>query len=51
MKKTYLTVIMVLMLLLSQTAESATVNIDLNTTSQTIRGFGGMNFPRWIMHY
>jgi len=48
MKKTYLTVIMVLMLLLSQTVESATVNIDLNTTHQTIRGFGGMNFPRWI---
>ncbi len=24
------------------------VNIDLNTTQQTIRGFGGMNFPRWI---
>jgi O-glycosyl hydrolase len=41
-------VIMVLMLLLSQTAESATVNIDLNTTHQTIRGFGGMNSPRWI---
>jgi O-glycosyl hydrolase len=48
MKKTYLMVIMVLVLLLSQTAESATVNIDLNTTHQTIRGFGGMNFPRWI---
>jgi glucuronoarabinoxylan endo-1,4-beta-xylanase len=40
MKKTYLTLIMVLMLLLSQTAESATVNIDLNTTHQIIRGFG-----------
>jgi glucuronoarabinoxylan endo-1,4-beta-xylanase len=40
MKKTYLMVIMVLMLLLSQTAESATVNIDLNTSNQTIRGFG-----------
>jgi glucuronoarabinoxylan endo-1,4-beta-xylanase len=47
MKKTYLMIIMVLMLLLSQTAESATVNIDLNTTHQTIRGFGGINFPRW----
>ena len=39
---------MVLMLLLSQAATAATVNIDLNTTHQTIRGFGGMNFPRWI---
>jgi O-glycosyl hydrolase len=27
---------------------AATVNVDLNTTNQTIRGFGGMNFPRWI---
>jgi len=48
MKKIYLTVIMVLFLLLSQTATAATVNIDLNATNQTIRGFGGMNFPRWI---
>ncbi len=47
MKKTYLTVIMALLLLLSQTAESATVNIDLNTTHQTIRGFGGITFRRW----
>jgi glucuronoarabinoxylan endo-1,4-beta-xylanase len=48
MKKTYLTVITALLLLLSQTAESSTVNVDLNDTQQTIRGFGGMNFPRWI---
>ena len=48
MKKTYLMIIMVLMLLLSQTAESATVSVNLNTTRQTIRGFGGMNHPRWI---
>jgi len=48
MKKTYLTVIMMLVSLLSQTAESETVNVDLNTAMQTIRGFGGMNFPRWI---
>ena len=48
MKKTYLIVIIVLTLLLSQAAVAATVNIDLSTTHQTIRGFGGMNFPRWI---
>src|SRR4030042_1503022 len=48
MKKTYLVVIMVLMLLLGQTVEAATVNVKLNTTRQTIRGYGGMNFPRWI---
>jgi glucuronoarabinoxylan endo-1,4-beta-xylanase len=24
------------------------VNVNLNTTRQTIRGYGGMNFPRWI---
>jgi len=35
-------------LFLTQAAPAATVNIDLNTTNQTIRGFGGMNFPRWI---
>ncbi|MDD5063981.1 MAG: glycoside hydrolase family 30 beta sandwich domain-containing protein [Phycisphaerae bacterium] len=29
------------------TVEPKTVNIDLNTTHQTIRGFGGMHFPRW----
>jgi O-glycosyl hydrolase len=48
MKKAYLTAVMVLMLLLSQTAKSATVNVDLDANEQTIRGFGGMNFPRWI---
>ena len=47
MKKIYLTIIMVLMLLLSQAAMAATVNIDLNTTYQTIRGFGGISFNRW----
>jgi glucuronoarabinoxylan endo-1,4-beta-xylanase len=35
-------------LFLTQATPAATVNIDLNTTNQTIRGFGGMNFPRWI---
>jgi len=34
-------------LFLTQAAPAATVNINLNTTHQTIRGFGGMNFPRW----
>ncbi|MBN1391696.1 MAG: hypothetical protein JW947_02710, partial [Sedimentisphaerales bacterium] len=48
MKKTYLTVIIVLMLLISQMALAGTVNVNLNTTRQTIRGYGGMNFPRWI---
>ncbi|MDD5064300.1 MAG: hypothetical protein PHQ35_06025 [Phycisphaerae bacterium] len=48
MKKTYLTVIIALMLLLSQTAEAGTANINLDTTRQTMRGYGGMNFPRWI---
>jgi glucuronoarabinoxylan endo-1,4-beta-xylanase len=48
MKKTYFIAFTVLMLLLSQTAESATMNVNLNTTRQTIRGFGGMNHPRWI---
>src|SRR4030042_2050439 len=48
MKKTYLVVIMVLMLLLGQTAEAGTATINLSTTRQTIRGYGGMNFPRWI---
>jgi len=48
MKKTYLIVIVVLMLLLSQMAMAGTATINLNTTRQTIRGYGGMNFPRWI---
>jgi glucuronoarabinoxylan endo-1,4-beta-xylanase len=38
---------LVICLFLTQAAPAATVNIDLNTTHQTIRGFGGMNFPRW----
>jgi O-glycosyl hydrolase len=44
------TIITVLLLTLafSQACLAATVNINLNTTYQTIRGFGGMNFPRWI---
>ncbi|MBN1392262.1 MAG: glucuronoxylanase [Sedimentisphaerales bacterium] len=36
-----------LTLAFSQACLAATVNINLNTTYQTIRGFGGMNFPRW----
>src|SRR4030042_3737267 len=48
MKKTYLMLIMLLMLLLSQTAVAGTATINLSTTRQTIRGYGGMNFPRWI---
>ena len=48
MKKTYLMLILALMLLLSQTAVAGTATINLNTTKQTIRGYGGMNFPRWI---
>ncbi|MBN1766483.1 MAG: hypothetical protein JW860_14610 [Sedimentisphaerales bacterium] len=35
-------------LILPQAAMAATANIDLSTPRQTIRGFGGMNFPRWI---
>jgi glucuronoarabinoxylan endo-1,4-beta-xylanase len=38
---------LVICLFFTQAAPAATVNIDLNTTHQTIRGFGGMNFPRW----
>jgi glucuronoarabinoxylan endo-1,4-beta-xylanase len=48
MKKTYLIALTVLMLFLSQTALAGTATINLNTTKQTIRGYGGMNFPRWI---
>jgi O-glycosyl hydrolase len=35
-------------LFFTQAGLAATVNINLDTTRQTIRGFGGMNFPRWI---
>jgi O-glycosyl hydrolase len=47
MKKTYLMLILALMLLVIQTAVAGTATINLNTEKQTIRGFGGMNFPRW----
>ncbi|MBN2020913.1 MAG: hypothetical protein JW749_11905, partial [Sedimentisphaerales bacterium] len=30
-----------------QAVFAATVDVNLNTAEQTIRGFGGMNFPRW----
>jgi O-glycosyl hydrolase len=30
------------------TAQAETANIYINDTDQTIAGFGGMNFPRWI---
>jgi glucuronoarabinoxylan endo-1,4-beta-xylanase len=39
--------ILTLCLILTPPLMAATVNIDLNSTNQTIRGFGGMNFPRW----
>jgi glucuronoarabinoxylan endo-1,4-beta-xylanase len=42
-----ITTVSVMMLSFTQAAPAATVNINLNTTYQTIRGFGGMNFPRW----
>jgi O-glycosyl hydrolase len=35
-------------LFLAQAAPAGTATINLNTEKQTIRGFGGMNFPRWI---
>ena len=34
--------------LISICAFSQTSTISINTNRQTIRGFGGMNFPRWI---
>jgi glucuronoarabinoxylan endo-1,4-beta-xylanase len=34
-------------LFLTQAAPAGTATINLNTEKQTIRGFGGMNFPRW----
>ncbi len=46
--KVFSAAILILCLILPQAAIAATVNIDLNTSNQTIRGFGGMNFPRWI---
>jgi O-glycosyl hydrolase len=45
---TVIIAVSLLTLIYSQASLAATVNIDLNTTQQTIRGFGGMNFPRWI---
>ncbi len=34
-------------LFLTQAAPAGTATINLNAEKQTIRGFGGMNFPRW----
>ncbi len=39
--------ILAISLFSAQAGMAATVNIDLSSTNQTIRGFGGMNFPRW----
>jgi glucuronoarabinoxylan endo-1,4-beta-xylanase len=41
-------VILVVLLTFTPLLMAATVNIDINTANQTISGFGGMNFPRWI---
>jgi len=46
--KVSIAVIISILLIFTPSLMAATVNIDLNTTNQTIRGFGGMNFPRWI---
>jgi len=35
-------------IVLNMSGEPSNCDIDLNATNQTIRGFGGMNFPRWI---
>ncbi len=36
------------LLLLFSYAQAATSTVNLNSEAQIIKGFGGMNFPRWI---
>jgi glucuronoarabinoxylan endo-1,4-beta-xylanase len=42
-----ITAALAICLFLMQEAPAGTATINLNTEKQTIRGFGGMNFPRW----
>ena len=47
--KIFLFIVIACMLLFVSThAEAQTATISLNSSRQEIRGFGGMNFPRWI---
>ena len=40
--------ISVIYLLFAQAGFAATVDVNLSVSKQTIRGFGGMNYPTWI---
>ena len=40
-------VLLLLTSLITAAVEAGTATINLNTEKQTIRGFGGMTFPRW----
>ena len=44
----YLLLMIFLLLLISSLINAQTANINLSSQQQTITGFGGMNFPRWI---
>ena len=46
--KVFIAAIFAVLLIFIPPLMAATVNIELNDANQTIRGFGGMNFPRWI---
>ena len=48
MKKILLSFTTLCLLLFSSLAQAQTATININSPRQTIRGFGGMNFPRWI---
>ncbi|MGD0077673.1 MAG: hypothetical protein ABSB91_03490 [Sedimentisphaerales bacterium] len=45
--KTGIAAALTLCLIFAQAGLASTVNVNLNDANQTIRGFGGMNFPRW----
>ncbi|MBL3657192.1 RICIN domain-containing protein [Fulvivirga sediminis] len=47
-KKALSRIIVALMLLIPLFSLAQTSNIYIGSTDQNIRGFGGMNFPRWI---
>ncbi|MBN1184576.1 MAG: RICIN domain-containing protein [Bacteroidales bacterium] len=50
MKKTFLKFVFqsIIAIILSLNVNAQTANIYIGNNAQTIRGFGGMNFPRWI---
>ncbi len=48
MKKFYLNLFVSFMLVFAGNLYAQEVRIDLSQEHQLIRGFGGMNFPRWI---